>query len=258
MQIGLEMLRADVMPSAHDAALEKGERGFDGVGVNVPVHIAALAVNDGLVILDSGLPHGDSVGIEIVSEHHFHIFADVLADVLGERARLRILGVKETESAIALADADHYFLVVHAGADALSAIHSADIGSVHFNFAVEHWFVGQRHRMADTMAEVPSCFVTADPKSALNLAGGHALPCFTEQERCGEPFHEWQVRIIEHGSGCNRKLIVAIFAVEELFFGFQFDYIPMTAQAARAFGEAQARQEFAALGIGRKHGVDIN
>ena len=238
--------------------LKKRECGFDGVGVNVSVHIAALTVNDGLVILDSCFPHGDGVGIEIIGEHHFHVLTDVLADVFGECAGFCVLRVEESESAVALTDANYHFFVVHAGADAFPAIHSADVGGIHFDFAVQHGLVGQGHCMADAVAEIPRCFVTADPEGPLNLASRHSLPRFAEQECCGKPLHERQVRIVEHGPGCNRKLIVAIFAVEELLIGVKFDHIPVAAQAARAFREAQAGQKFAAFGVGRKHSVDVN
>ncbi|HVO59138.1 MAG TPA: hypothetical protein VMT51_15710 [Dongiaceae bacterium] len=68
-EIGREMLCAESMPRFHDAALEKRESGFDSVGVNVPVNVLPFAMNDGLVILDSGLTHCDSVRIEVIREH---------------------------------------------------------------------------------------------------------------------------------------------------------------------------------------------
>ncbi len=41
----------------------------------------------------------------------FNVAADVLADVLGERARLNVLRMEEAQCAAALADADDDFLV---------------------------------------------------------------------------------------------------------------------------------------------------
>ncbi len=258
VQVGLEMLRANVMPSAHDAALEKRESGFDCVGVDIPVHIAPLAVVDGLVILDTRFPHGDGVSRGIIGEHDFHILADILSDEFRQRTRLCIFGVEEPEIAVALANAHNYVLVVPTSGLSLIAVFPANVSHIHFNLSVQHRFVGLGHCMTDAVTQIPRCFVSADPEGALNLASGHALLRFTEQERCGEPFHKGQVGIIEHGSGCNRKLVVAIFAVEELLVSFQFDYIPVAAQAARAFREAQADKKFAALGIGWEHGVDVN
>ncbi len=50
VQICGEMLRGNTVPCAHNAPLEQRERGFDGVGMNVPVNITPLLVLDGLVL----------------------------------------------------------------------------------------------------------------------------------------------------------------------------------------------------------------
>src|SRR5208282_1717068 len=50
-QVGLQMLRADPVPSANDAALEQRERRFNGVGVNAPVNVNLCFVFDGLVAI---------------------------------------------------------------------------------------------------------------------------------------------------------------------------------------------------------------
>ena len=258
VQVELKMFCTHMMPSPHNAALEKRERGLDGIGVNVPVHVTTFAVNDGLVILDSSLPHGYGVGVEIIGEHHFHIFADILADILGEGARPRILGVKEAEIAIALADADYDFFVVHTGTDAFSTIHPAHIGSIHFNFPVKHGLIGQSHGMANTVTEIPCCFVPADSESPLNLTSTHTLFGFAEQKRCSKPLHQRQVRIVKNSSGCNGKLIVAIFAIEELLVGSEFNCVGFTAGATWSLGPAQTDKQFTTLFFGGEQSVYVN
>ena len=106
-EVGREMLRADAMPRSHDAALKKRERGFDGVRVNVAHHVDAATVIDGLVLVSiPAFFMATVIGVEIVGHNHVHIFADILADVLCERSRLRIAGMEQSQIAIALADAE--------------------------------------------------------------------------------------------------------------------------------------------------------
>src|ERR1700731_3186069 len=102
-QIGAEMLSAQAVPCPHDAALEKRERRFDGIGMNVFYYIAACTVVNGLVILSSSLSHGGHICNVVVCENYFHVFADILADIFCKGARLRIASMEESEIAVALA-----------------------------------------------------------------------------------------------------------------------------------------------------------
>lgn len=256
-EISREMLEADSMPCSHDAALEKREGGFNGVCVNIPVHVATLAVNDGFVILDSGLLHGERVSPEIISENHFHIFADVLSDVFCERAGFRILRVEKAEFTVTLSNTEHSGFIGHAIDDALTAIHAADVGRIHFDLAVHHGLIGLRHCVTDAMAEIP-CGLVAHSNSPMDLMGTHALLRFAEQVCSQKPFRKWQVGIVEHGAGGNGELIVAILTVEELFFRFEFYHGSVAAQAARAFGPAQTDKQGAALLFGGEQGVYIH
>ena len=251
------MLRRNLMPTAHDAALEKRESGLDGIGVNVSVHVTPRTVIDGLVILDARFPHGDRICRGIIGEHDFYVFADVLADELRQCARLRIFGVEEAEIAVALTDAHHHILVVPTSGLPSIAIFAANVSHIHFDLPIQHRHVGLGHRVTDAVTEVPCGFVT-HTDCALNLASRHALLRFAEQMGCEEPFREGQVRIVEYRARSNGELIVTVLAVEETLFGFEFHRWPIAAQAARAFRPAQANQEFLALVFGREKGVYIN
>lgn len=257
-KVGREMLRAESMPCSHDAALEQAESGFDGVGVNVSHDIHPATVLDGFVILVSGLLNRYRIRGSIVGHNHVHILADILADEFRQRSGLCIACMEESEIAVTFADSEDHFLVVHASDAALPFVHSADISCIQFHCAVEQGFISLRHSVPDAMAEVPRSFVAADSECALNLTGGHALLRFAEKKGCSKPRCKWQVRIIENCSSGDRELIVTVFAIKEMFFRFQFDYWAFAAQAARAFWEAQARQKFAALGIGREQGVYVH
>lgn len=258
-EIDSEMLCAESMPRSHDAALEKRESRFDRVGMNVSHDVHAGTMIDFLVLTyPLGFAHCSIILRCIIRENDFHILGDILADVLSKRAAFGIAGMEEAEIAVAFANANNYFFVVHASDAAFSAIHATNIGSVHFHFAIEHRLIGLRHCVADTMAEIPSCLVGADSESALNLAGRNSFLRFTEKQRRGKPSREWQVRIIENGSRRNRELVVAIFAVEQMLFGFELNDGSLAAEAARSLWEAQASEQFSALGIRREHDVYVH
>lgn len=256
-EIGREMFGANPMPRSHDAALEKGESGFNGVGVNVAHDVYAGTVVNLLVIRPLGFPHGRFVRGCVVSENDFHILADILADVLCECSPFGVSGMEEPEITVTLADTDHHFFVVHAGDTAFALVPSADVSNVHLHLAVKHRLIGLGHGVPDAMAEKPRCFV-AHSDRALNLAGGHAFLRFTEKMRREKPLGEWEVRIVKHGAGCNGELVVTVFAVEELLVGVEFDHGAFTAQAARSFREAEPHKQLAALIFGAKQGVYIN
>jgi hypothetical protein len=226
--------------------------------MNVAVNTLFLAVVNHLVVCASGLLHGDRVRRKFIGEDYIYILRDILFDVLGERAGLGIFGMKEAEIAVPLANAYDNIFVVHATDSTLAAIFSADTGFVHFDSAVEHRFVGSSHCSTDSVAEIPCGFVSADSESALNLASGHSLFRFAQQEGCGKPLYERQVRVIENRSSGNRELVVAIFAVVQSFVSFQFDSIGIAAGATRAFGPAEPGKKLAALFVIGKHRVYVD
>jgi hypothetical protein len=256
-QIGSEMLGTNLVPRPGYSALKQRERGFDSVCVGVAHNIDAFAVSDGFVILDASFADGDRVSRRIIGKNHFHVLGDVLSDVLSESTRLGVMRMEESEIAVALANADYHFLVVHASDAAFALVHAADVCSIHFDFAVHHGFIGLRHRVPDSVAEIPCCFV-AHANSALNLAGGHSLFCFAEEVRGKKPFAKREMRVIENRPRGDGELVIAIFAVEELFIGIQLDHWSFAAQALRAFWEAETDQKLAALIFSTKQGVYVH
>jgi len=257
--VGLEMLRADSMPRTHDSALEKRECGFNRVGIDVAFRVDAEFVPDSLVptILPNVLGCA-SISLPIIRVQDVHIFADILADVLFERAALGVFGMKETQIAAALTNADHNFFPLVQRILALPPIFPADVGFVHLYLAVEHRLLTLDHCRTDAMAEIPCRLVASESKRSLNLAGRHALLRFTEKQCCDEPFRQRQVRVIEDRSCRHGKLIVAILAVEDLLVGFEPHDWHLAAWALRASGPAKPDKQFAALFIGREHGVYVN
>src|SRR5271170_4441063 len=90
VQVGGEMLCADTVPCSHNAALQETESGLDCVGMNVPLHVNAVFVPNGLVLFcrDSGSLHCEGVRRELIRNYHVYILADVLANELCHSARL--------------------------------------------------------------------------------------------------------------------------------------------------------------------------
>ena len=256
-EVGREMLGANPMPRPHDAALQKRECRFDGIGVNVAHDIHAGTVVNFFVVSPLGFSHGGLVCGCIIGENDFHVLTDILADVFCECPALRISGMEEAEIAVALADAHHYFFVVHASDAALTFVPSADVSDIHLDLAIQHRFIGLRHGVADAMAKIPRGLVAHSDRT-LNLTSGHSLLRLAEKVRSQKPLGQRQVRIVERSAGSDGKLIVTVFAVEELPFGFQFDHWPFAAQAARPFREAQANEQSAALLFGWEQCVYIN
>jgi hypothetical protein len=180
-QIGRKVLGADLVPSSHDAALEKRERRFNGVGVDVAHDIDAAAVLDGLVpdSRNVGVFHCKGIGGEVIHEDHVHILANVLADVLGNCSGLYVLSVEHAKLAIALPDADYDFLFRSASGKPVSLgtvlSLSADVGFIYLDLSVEHGLLRFNHCSANTMAQAPSRLIASDSERALNLAGRYAL-----------------------------------------------------------------------------------
>src|ERR1700732_3697035 len=72
--VGLKMLGAHAMPRANDAALQKRERGFNGVRVDVALGVDAEFVSDGLVLpLLSQILRGAPVPKRIIGEQDVHV-----------------------------------------------------------------------------------------------------------------------------------------------------------------------------------------
>jgi hypothetical protein len=182
-QIGRKMLCADVMPSSANAPLKQGECVLDCVCVAVSHDVDFLLVVDSFVLFlrHSGPLNRRRIGWVVIGEDHIGIFADVFSNVPGERIGLHIFGVKQSKLSVSLPNTDDDFFILQAAMPTAFSVYAADKGFVHFDLAVEHWFVHLNHSSPDTMAEVPSSFI-ADSNGPLNLAGRNAFLGFTEKQ----------------------------------------------------------------------------
>jgi hypothetical protein len=248
VQVGSEMLRADTMPRSHDAALQETESGFDRIGMNVAVNVDAILVADSFVLRGRNSSSGHCVWVssELIRHDDINILAHVFADILRHGASLRIFGVKESQIAIALTDANNYFFGFLASVDAQPDFLSADVGFVHLDSTAQHWLVYFPHRRTNAMAEIPSSFV-ADSKGTLHLISGESLACFHKQNNSGEPSGQRKVRIVEHGSGSHGEVILTLGTIE-LFIGLDpRDMRAVAPWAVNTIWPTQSNQNLSAL-----------
>lgn len=205
------MLCTDTMPATHHTALEKRERRFDGVRVDVALDVDSEAVADRLVSSSVLAKMGSRapVGLVIVSEENFHVIAEVFLDVLGERARLHIFGMEESQFSAALPDTDHDFLVVVTMRPSLASVDATNERLIHLDFATERETLYLRHRRSDAVAEIPRGLIGLEAERALNLASGHSFLGFAEQDRSKEPSGQREMRVVEDRVHSNGELVLA-------------------------------------------------
>jgi hypothetical protein len=92
----------------------------------------------------------------------------------------------------------------------------------------------------------------------LNLASGHSFLRFAHEHGRSKPSNEWKMGVIKNAASGYTELEIAGFAVEENFFGFQFNDRFAATCATRSIRPAQASKELAALIVGRKRLIHVN
>jgi hypothetical protein len=262
VQVGREMLCADLVPASNDSALEERERGFDGIGCDaVPVLVTRVLLRHVIDGFMRGISNRFRVGWQSVGNDNVNIGANIVTNVLSQCARLGIFGVKEPQIAVALPNANHYLLIGRSLSASGITLFSADIGFIHFDSTVKHGPIYFFHGRTDAMAEIPrgliGTFVLA-PDRALELVGAHALLGFAEQKRSEKPLLQRQMRVIENRSSRDGKLVIAVLAVEQLLFGFQFHGWHLAAHTFNATGPAETDKQLAAFFVSVEQVNNVN
>jgi len=198
------MLRVHLMPRAHDAALEKRERGFNGIGVNVAVSVLARMI-DRAMLLTLHFVQRERVDRGFVRHNHFDVATEIGVDDLAHSSSFSVPCPDKAQIAVTLADADNH---IRWPLCSPSALFSADIRLINFYSATQRLWRYFLHGFTNAMAEIPCGFV-ADSDGALNLASGHALFGLAEQCCSEKPFPEGQMGIVEDGARCYAKLVMA-------------------------------------------------
>lgn len=211
VKVGRQMLRRDSVPRSHDSALEQRERRFYGVRVNIAANIFLRLVRHSLVLVsgDSDTLQGEWVGHKLIRHNHIDIAAHVLFDVLRQSARLCVLGVKESQIAAALPNADDNLFRFLPSIDAPPDLLSANIGFVYFYLAVEFlkwWLLS--HCVPDAVTQIPRCPVV-DSQHPLKLVCRHALARLAKQVHSKKPLRQFQMGIVEDRARSHGELVTA-------------------------------------------------
>lgn len=186
------MLRGDFVPRTNDPTLEQREGRLYGVrAVNV---LLRAVVHDAMLMRwHRSLLESRRVGYKVVRHDHVNITRNVLADVLRQRARLRIFRMEEPQVAVTLTDADDNLLGPLACVNAL-----ADL----------LWFGCLLYSVADAMAEIPSCPIV-NLQHPMKLVSTHPFLGLAKQVDRKKPLRERQVCIVKHRTSRNRELVAA-------------------------------------------------
>src|ERR1700730_11501089 len=98
------MFRADLMPCAHNPALEQTESGLHSVCVNISVYVDMILVANCLMLrCGYACPvHCVRIGRKFISDQHIHIVRNILFDIACQCTALGIFGVEETQIATTL------------------------------------------------------------------------------------------------------------------------------------------------------------
>ncbi len=263
IKVGLQMLCADLVPRADDAALEQRKCGLDRIRVDISTDVLFRLVVHGLVFsaVDSSFDHSRWVTRQFVGDDDFYIGADVFLDVLRQCARLRILSMEESQIAAALPDSDDNFFLILAVLNSFSSLLSSDVGFIHFDRASQHRLIDLLHCVPDSMTQIPCGFVRSivlSPDRALKLAGTHAFLGLTEQQDSEKPLLQGQMRVVKDRASSDGELIIAFLAVEQLLFGLKLRHWPFAAHAFWTVRPAQADKQFTAFIVGVEQVDNVN
>jgi hypothetical protein len=252
VQIGGEMLGRDAMPRSQDAALQQGERRFDGVGMDVSVYVNLSLVLNRLMLWSKGRTFESSgVGIQFICHYDFNIFAHIVSDVLRQCSCFDVLRVEESEFATALPNANHDLLIgIAISCFTVGVLLPAKVGFVYLDSTVHHGTFCFFHSSTYAMAEIPCSFV-AHPDSALDLIRRDSLPRFAEKQCDHKPLLQREMGVVEDRSSSHRELILTLSAPKQFDVSREADNVlSFAAWTLRAIGPAQTFQQFAAFVVG--------
>ncbi len=248
-----KMFCADSMPRSYDASLQKTESVFDCVGVDVSINVYAIFVSDGLVFRFE-LPHSGGVRSEFVSNDCLNVFRDIVLNECGKCPNAHIPSMEKSYITAALPDTENDLLFAFgmAGFVLVASLPRSDVGFIDLDGAVERGLLYFVHGSADSMAEIPRCFV-AHADRALDLIRRDSFTCFAEKKSDYEPLCQSEMGIIEDRSSGDRELVIAVRAPKQFHVGREaHNFLSPAARALWAIWPAQTFKQFAALFIGRK------
>ena len=238
VQVGGQMLGADLVEGTNQAAFKQAPHVLNGVDVVVAGDFSPLLV-DGFV--GRNAVHF-VVGGQPVGNHHFDVLPKVALDEFDKARAVHLGDGFKLDAPAALHHAHHAGLPC--AASGLAVAFAADERLVHFNDAVQRF--GVLHRLADAVAQIPRRLV-GDAQRAFDLVGGHAFLGFAHDIDGQKPFPERQVGIVEDVAGRDGELVAAFVAVVLAAILYLRDAGRLAARAADAFRPAQGFHVVAAF-----------
>lgn len=256
VQVGLEVLRADLVPSSNNAAFQKRERRLCGICVDITVNVNLVLVFNRFVLsaMHASFNHGLRVSSPLVRNDHVHICADVFFDVVRQCAALNIVSMEESQIAATLTNTDNNLFTLSAK---FAGTFSADKCLVHLDGSREHRFLNFGHRLADSVAEIP-CRLVGDAEGALDLVCADSFACLTEQQNHQKPCLQRQMRVVKNSVTENAELIFTVSAFMLLLCVYVRYGCALTSWAFDTHRPPKPLKEFPATGIIRVKIVEVN
>jgi hypothetical protein len=194
VQVGLQIVTANVVVNAPNPGLDQKPEPFDGVRVNVPVNVDLLTVIDPLVRIAAC---SESVVRRIVIREDHSAGQYVFLDQPAQRIGFNISGDEGPDLSLALDHADHGSFL--GSTSPRSYAPAAIVRFVHFDLATESanrstLFIGQHG--ANLLEHAPRRLIR-HARLALNLFRGDAATGLRHQVDGIEPSSERSGRLVE-------------------------------------------------------------
>jgi hypothetical protein len=212
IQVERQILAANLVIGAHDAALEQTPKRFNIVGMNVaanifPIHMA----NGSMLVFVAQIP----VSARFIGRNQVNFRADSLANELIKSLRVGKFDHLANDVALARNRANDGHLVATAS-DSASLVPmavlvlSANVGFIDFDNTHELLKLRISHASAQPVADVPRRSIRARAHHAVNLKSRHAFLARKHVVKNLEPSKQGIVRVLENRSNVNREPIVAL------------------------------------------------
>ncbi len=208
-----QILGADFVERADNAALEDAPKAFNRLGMNRTDNVLARSMVNGFVLELFVLV---LVADPFVGAEQTHSVRDRLADELFERGSLHVLNDARHDIALAADGTDNHEL---ARADPTSPVpvptlvfvfvlrKTADESFVHFDNAHQLAEMLVPQSGADAMAHIPSGAVGAEAHCAVDLESGNALLARKHEMDDPEPLAQRLVGVLEDRADQMRKAV---------------------------------------------------
>ncbi len=218
VQVQGQILLADVVEAAHDAALEQRPEALDIVGMHFAAHILVLGVLHRAVRETARLQI--VIAAVLVGRDQRYALADRIAHEPIQSSRVCVFDDLADHVTLAADSADHRGLSAHAGDVLLLVpvavlIFAAQGGFVHFDDPHQLLEIVVAHTGAEPMADIPSGMrrgALAKEHSA-DLARRHTFQALEHRIKNAEPNEQGDVRVLKDRPDQYREAIGRIVQV---------------------------------------------